>query len=115
ADTAKTGYTHMAFALSDFNDETTRKNAGTMVGIQVGYSKEIYKEVNGRISSSYSFSDNKKRDFKVFMFDVGPQIEWHPTFKGENPIYFGAGLFLMSYCFLLLVFYLLLKFLIVGV
>ena len=91
ADTTKKGYSHMAFSLSDFNDKITRKDAGTMIGIQLGYSKEIYKEVNGRISSSYSFADNKKRDFKVFMFDVGPQIEWHPTFKGENPIYFGAG------------------------
>jgi len=89
--TTDKGKTHLALSLLEFNNDAARQNTGVLVGAQLGYSKEIFNEIYGRISNSYSFANNKKRDYKISMFDVGPQIEWHPTINGEKVIYFGAG------------------------
>ena len=89
--TNEKGHAHLALSLSEFNDDVAKDNTGVLAGVQLGYSKELFNEVSGRISMSYSFANNKKRDFKAYMFDIGPQIEWHPTINGEKPIYFGGG------------------------
>lgn len=91
SDSTQKGFFHTALSFSEFNNDNARANTGLLLGIQIGYSKEIFKEVSGRISTSYNFSNYKKRDYKAYMFDAGPQIEWYPTIKGQKWLWFGGG------------------------
>jgi hypothetical protein len=91
SDSTKDGNIILAISFSEFVDDNARNNAGFLFGIQAGYGKEIFEGIYGRIACSYNFSNHMLRDYKVSMFDVGPQIEWCPVMKGKQYIWFGVG------------------------
>jgi len=86
------GNIHLGLSLVDFNSRDAASEIGVFPGLKIDYSKEIFNEVRGRIMISYQGSNERGDPYGIFLFDIGPQIEWLPTIRNSNPLYFGIGL-----------------------
>ena len=86
------GNIHIGLCIAGFNNQAVTEEIGYFPGLKIDYSKEIRKELRGRITTGYSGTNQQGVPFSVFAVDIGPQIEWMPIIGESNPLYFGVGL-----------------------